>query len=351
MAKRVTLKDVAAAAGVTAATVSYVINDKPGQTITPETRERVLRAVAELHYIPNVHARTLRKRSSPCVGVVIRKNLAVPRFAQVVYGIQARLAGRGRNVLLLGDDRDELYGLSDYVRAYLAGRVEGVIFIGEDNQGPDEASVRAVADERIPFVVYDCQRAADAYSTIDIDYRGGARLLAERVLACGPSRVLYVRPGTDTPQERLREAGVRDAMAAAPDSELQVGELPVTFDNLDVWDARYSVGDTEDGLRLMERFLCVVEGLVRGLSHGDAVIASWAGWTHYFRKVAPALSLVTGELANNGENRLAADYYTVLPNFEAGIACADELASLAAGAGPTARTLKLTDIVDAKLGT
>lgn len=46
--RRVTLKDVARAAGVTTATVSYVINDTPGQTITPETRERVLKAVAEL---------------------------------------------------------------------------------------------------------------------------------------------------------------------------------------------------------------------------------------------------------------------------------------------------------------
>ena len=53
MGKRVTLKDIATAAGVTTATVSYVLNDTPGQKIAPETRERVLKAARELSYVPN----------------------------------------------------------------------------------------------------------------------------------------------------------------------------------------------------------------------------------------------------------------------------------------------------------
>ena len=62
MGKRVTLKDIATAAGVTTATVSYVLNDTPGQKIAPETRERVLKAARELSYVPNSAARTLRAR-------------------------------------------------------------------------------------------------------------------------------------------------------------------------------------------------------------------------------------------------------------------------------------------------
>ena len=349
MAKRSTLKDVARLAGVTPTTVSYVINDKPGQTITPETRERVLRAVAELHYVPNVHARTLRSKTSPCVGVVIRKNLAVPRFSQVVYGIQRRLAESDSNILLLDGSQSEVYGVSDYVAAFLARRVEGVIFIGEENEGPDAASVEAISAERIPFVAYDCQVPANDYSTIDIDYVGGASLLVGRVLERGPARLLYVRPQIDTPQERLREQGVREACEQAP-VELVVRELSVTLDNLDVWDAHYSVGETDEGLRLMERVMGEVEDLLGLLAPGDAVVTSWAGWTHLFRKVAGGVPLVTAELANNGENRLAADLYTTLPNFEAGVACADEVLSLARGGVPCARTLKLTNVVEATLG-
>lgn len=63
----VTAKDVARAAGVSAATVSYVINDHPGQTISAATRQRVLTAVEQLGYLPSEAARALRRGSSDTV--------------------------------------------------------------------------------------------------------------------------------------------------------------------------------------------------------------------------------------------------------------------------------------------
>lgn len=73
-----TLRDVAKAAGVAPATVSYVINNVPNQKLRPETRERVLQAVNDLGYIPDANARTMRGGKSFCAGVVINKDLAVP---------------------------------------------------------------------------------------------------------------------------------------------------------------------------------------------------------------------------------------------------------------------------------
>ena len=175
MRKRTTLKDVAQEAGVTAATVSYVINNTPGQSIRPETRRRVLQAARRLNYMPNAHARTLRSRNVPCVGVVLRRNLSVPRFSQMAYGIQTRLEEDDYNVLLLGNRTDAL-GHADYASAYLAGRVGGIIFIGIENEGPDAESLKVLSDESAPLVVFDCQQQADTYSTVDLDYRGGARL-------------------------------------------------------------------------------------------------------------------------------------------------------------------------------
>lgn len=67
MARAVTAKDVAKAAGVSQATVSYVINDHPGQKISAATRTRVLDAVADLGYTPSSTARALRKGSSDLV--------------------------------------------------------------------------------------------------------------------------------------------------------------------------------------------------------------------------------------------------------------------------------------------
>ena len=347
MRRRTTLKDVAQEAGVTAATVSYVINNTPGQSIRPETRRRVLQAARKLNYMPNAHARTLRSRTIPCVGVVLRRNLSVPRFSQMAYGIQTRLEEEGYNVLLLGNKKDSL-GHADYASAYLAGRVGGIIFIGIENEGPDAESLQLLTDESAPLVVFDCQQQADTYSTVDLDYRGGARLITSRILERGCRRVVYLRPRIDTAQERLRELGVRD-ICEASGVELLVREAPIDLHNIDVWDERYTVGNTEDGLKLSEELIETARRVLEETRDGDAVITSWATWTHFFRKIAPKRNLIYAELANNGENWLAANFYTRLPNFETGIACAEEILSLMRGNAPSARIIKLTNVIEPKL--
>ena len=347
MRRRTTLKDVAQEAGVTAATVSYVINNTPGQSIRPETRRRVLQAARKLNYMPNAHARTLRSRTIPCVGVVLRRNLSVPRFSQMAYGIQTRLEEEDYNVLLLGNKTDAL-GHADYASAYLAGRVGGIIFIGIENEGPDAESLQLLTDESAPLVVFDCQQQADTYSTVDLDYRGGARLITSRIIERGCRRVVYLRPRIDTAQERLRELGVRD-ICEASGVELLVREAPIDLHNIDVWDERYTVGNTEDGLKLSEELIDTARRVLEETRDGDAVITSWATWTHFFRKIAPKRNLIYAELANNGENWLAANFYTRLPNYETGIACAEEILSLMRGNAPSARIIKLTNVIEPKL--
>ncbi len=353
MGKRTTLKDVAAEAGVTAATVSYVINNTPGQTIRPETRERVLKAVEKLRYTPNVHARTLRNRNCPCVGLVLRKNLAVPRFSQMAYGIQTRLEQEGYNALLLGNTIDNL-GISDYASAYLAGRVSGIIFIGTENQGPDKKSLKALTADKAPLVVFDCQTEATSYSTVDLDYKGGAELIVSQAIRDAkpqPRRLIYFRPRIDTAQERLREEGVRAACEKA-DVKMIVRSAPLDETNMEIWDARYSVGSTEEGMALNRDFYGIVAQILGEMRDGDVVVSSWAGWTHSFRKLSTYLNkhpscITYVELANNGESWRAADFYTRLPNYEAGVACAEELLALLHSGVPSARLMKLTNIVKA----
>lgn len=349
MAKRVTLKDIAQAANVTAATVSYVINDTPGQSIAPETRERVLRAARELNYVPNSAARTLRRRQSLCVGVVAKKNVAVPRFSQTIRGIQSRLEDLGYN-LLLCTNKVKTAGLSDYLVAYLEGRVDGVIFLGKDNVGPSAASLDVIKRDHIPLVAFDCTGNSNVYSTIDFDYRGGARALVERVLAEGPARVLYVKPDIDTPQERDRERGLLDALEAHPETELIIVTTPVTLENLDVWDLRYSVGTTPEGDRLTAAFSEILRRAVDDLDRGDAVIASWSGWTESIRYRCRERGIITAELANNAESNFYPDFYLRLPNFDAGVACADEMLSLIDGKPSSARILHLTNVCDGRRG-
>ncbi len=340
---RVTLKDIASAAGVTTATVSYVINNTPGQRITDETRERVLRAVHELRYVPNSAARALRRDRSGCVGVVAKKNLAVPRFSQTIRGIQSTFEDLGIMILLC-TNKVKQDGMSDYLRAYYEGRVDGVIFLGKDNVGPSPESIELIERDAIPFVAFDCQHTSNAVSSVDFDYRNGARLLAERLIERAPRRVLYVKPQMYTAQEMQRSEGLHDVFDACPEIELIEVEVPITLDNLDIWDLRYSVGSTDDGERLTQEFLDTVRAASASLAAGDAFIASWSGWSEPVRELFRRRGIITAELANNGESHFYPDYYTRLPNFDAGVACADEILARIEGRPVSARLLRLADV-------
>ncbi|GKX30508.1 hypothetical protein SH1V18_29880 [Vallitalea longa] len=72
--KKVTLKDIASRAGVSIATVSYVLNNKTNQKISKEIKEKVLETAYDLNYVPNIAARTLVNKKSSLMGIVIIKN-------------------------------------------------------------------------------------------------------------------------------------------------------------------------------------------------------------------------------------------------------------------------------------
>lgn len=342
MGKRATLKDIAAAAHVTTATVSYVINRTPGQKIAPATRERILAIARELNYVPSSAARTLRSKRSGAVGVVARKNLAVPRFSQTIRGIQSVLEDRDISLLLCAN-RLRRDGMSDYIGAFYEGRVDGVIFLGRDNIGPGKESVDQIRRGKIPFVSYDCLEESDLYSTVDLDYRGGAQRVVAKALERSPRRLLYLQPQTGTAQESQRLAGVAEALEGAPGVELIVADMPVTLQNLEVWDLRYSVGTTEEGEALTGRFLEALREACEPLSDGDAVVASWSGWVDLVQRVT-SKRLVTAELANNGESHFHPDHYMRLPNYEVGAVCARELLSLMEGNPPSSRVIRLTEV-------
>ena len=87
MKHKVTIKDVAKVAGVSATTVSYVLNNNENQTISEETKERVLSAAQELRYVPNYAARIMKNSESHCVGVVMNQSLDNYRYSSMMSGI------------------------------------------------------------------------------------------------------------------------------------------------------------------------------------------------------------------------------------------------------------------------
>nr|NLD40686.1 LacI family transcriptional regulator [Actinomycetales bacterium] len=99
MARRPTVRDVAKMAGVSQATVSYVLNSTPGQTISQPTKDRIRAAVAKLGYVPSRSARTLRLGRSDLVLLILPDAVISEVYAHLIDRIGTVLEGHGYSVI------------------------------------------------------------------------------------------------------------------------------------------------------------------------------------------------------------------------------------------------------------
>ena len=107
-----TIKDIAARAGVTATTVSRVINNRG--YISEETRKKVTQAMQEMNYQPNELARSLAKAHSNTIGVIV-PHISHPFFSKMISALESAAAKRGYKILLLERSAGERNRISRYV--------------------------------------------------------------------------------------------------------------------------------------------------------------------------------------------------------------------------------------------
>ncbi|MGY5882529.1 LacI family DNA-binding transcriptional regulator [Modestobacter lacusdianchii] len=207
-----TLDEVAVLAGVSRATVSRVVNDSP--KVSPEARQAVLSAVAELRYVPNRMARSLVTRRTDTVALVLNEpNTQVfsdPFFASIVRGVSATLADTDLNlVLLTAQDEREQQKIGRYARQ---GHVDGVILMSvhSDDPLPD-----ILEEAGIPLVL--CGRPFDdrAVAFVDADNRGGAQAAAAHLAASGRRRIATITGPLDMIAGVDRLAGYQAGLQAA----------------------------------------------------------------------------------------------------------------------------------------
>lgn len=205
---RVTIRDVAAKAGVSINTVSRVVNDRPD--VKPATREHVQRVIAELRYRPNSLARSLIRRSSRTVGLVVT-DCTNPNTARQIQVVQQVMATAGYAVLIFDSQEDgaDQLAATDLLEDQV---VEGIILTPAGSRGGGLPGL----SQRLPVVLLN--REIDEPIDCDLvlnDNAGGARLATEHLIELGHRRIGYVtaRKAVSTVRDRL--AGYRGALIAA----------------------------------------------------------------------------------------------------------------------------------------
>ncbi len=206
----VTLRDVAAHAGVSLQTVSNVTNGRTAR-VGEDTRAKVLAAIAALQYRPNAAARHLRKMPTGVLALAI-PDLTNPYFTEVGRMIFAEATARGYTVLLdyTNWDREQELLVARGMRPHL---IDGLIL---DPQCLSSEDLR-MASPQTPIVLLGERIYDSPYDHVVIDNVAAARLATEHLIALGRRRIAVIgrqeRPTSHTPQMRLQ--GYLDALADA----------------------------------------------------------------------------------------------------------------------------------------
>ncbi len=202
---RATARDVAALAEVSAQTVSRVVNG--ATNVRPETRDRVLAAMAKIGYSPNAAARTLRSGKSDMIGVVVH-HLVRTGEANIVEAVASTAHARGYAVTLMEASSGSAQDLNDAILRVRQG-VAGLVVLGLETLDVDQVRMPA----RTPVVVADSRVLA--HPAVGFDQRGGAHLAVTHLLSLG-HRTVHLLGGPEASiQAAAREEGWRATLTAA----------------------------------------------------------------------------------------------------------------------------------------
>jgi DNA-binding LacI/PurR family transcriptional regulator len=208
-ARRATIRDVAERAGVSTATVSFVLNDNPNESISEAVRSRVLRAARDLAYHANAAAAGLARKRIRNIGIVFYQQddaITNPFYSFVVQGAVKEAVERNYNLLFSYVDTTykSFDGLPKMVREKNA---EGVLFMWRVHP----AMIKDVVALSIPVVLVDTAPRISGVNSFQIDNVNGAQMAGDHLFELGHREIAMLIPKDPVPSIEQRLAGFRAA--------------------------------------------------------------------------------------------------------------------------------------------
>jgi LacI family transcriptional regulator len=231
----VTRKDVAALAGVSVATVSYVVNNGP-RPVAAGTRLRVLRAIEQLDYHPSAVARSLKTNRTQTVGIVV-SDILNPILAAIAKHAEDLLLPDGYSIILCNSDESPERELQ-WLRTLISRRADGIILLPS---GRNQRTLYSAMERGCRLVLLDRQVEGVEADCVLFDNDGGAYAAVRHLMDLGHVRIgllnlpTYLAPGRGRLNGYLRALSdgglahdprlVREASFKAEEGYALVGEL------------------------------------------------------------------------------------------------------------------------------
>ncbi|GIU92854.1 MAG: LacI family transcriptional regulator [Acidimicrobiia bacterium] len=200
------MKEVARRAGVALSSVSRVLNDHPD--VSDAMRAKVIAAIKELGYQPNLVASSLRRGSTKTVGFVVA-DISNPLFADITWGAERRLNRAGYSMVLTNSEGDPARD-EKMVRLLRRRRVDGLIISLADETRKE--TIAELKHLEVPIVLID-REVGDlaSASAVLADHAEGMRRATELLFDLGHRRIGLIGPSESTRPGRERLAGFKAA--------------------------------------------------------------------------------------------------------------------------------------------
>jgi LacI family transcriptional regulator len=224
-----TISDVAKRAGVSAMTVSRVLNGT-GHT-SAATRARVEAAIDELGYVPNALARQLRSKRSKTIALVV-SDISNPFFTTIARGVEDFFNGHGFSVMYCNTDEDEAEE-EQYLLMLIERQVDGVLLVPARSTAD---SFRLLDSHRVPVVVIDRRVTSHTIDSVRCDSEAGAHALVAHLVELGHRRIAVLTGSVSISTAIDRVDGARRALREAgldlPDDLVHYGSYNYGKSNL-----------------------------------------------------------------------------------------------------------------------
>ena len=176
-----TLKDVARETGLTVTTVSRVLNNRG--YISEETREKVYAAMKKLNYRPNEVARSLSKKSTNTIGVIV-PHIRHPYFSELISNLENEASKRGYKMILCNSQEKENKE-REYLEMCTSNRVAGIVLCSAG------VAVEEFQGSNIPLITIE-RYMENGTASVECDNKQGGKLAAEHLIACGCKNLLHI---------------------------------------------------------------------------------------------------------------------------------------------------------------
>lgn len=188
------IKEVAKLAGVSKSTVSRVLNDS--ESVTEHTRQKVLRVIESINFLPNSIARSLKGKKTKTIGVIV-PDIGNPFYFEVLKGIEKVLDKKGFNIILCNSEYNDQKELK-YISLLASKKADGIIFAAASN---NSSGVKKLVIWDIPFVVLDIPQKNISTNIVMIDHSEASFTATKYLIENGHKEIAIIdlpRRGDDS---------------------------------------------------------------------------------------------------------------------------------------------------------